>query len=126
MLALVPSSLRVAISRTIAAEYQEVGTRRKVLALFRRRNVTVSDYAAFVLRFIDLALLFDPTGEPPVCRDEKDRPYLHCALTAHADFLVTHDKDLLDLATIGRSQILQPRTLLQLLRQHGQQPTATG
>jgi putative PIN family toxin of toxin-antitoxin system len=30
-------------------------------------------------------------------RDPKDEPYLNLALEAHADFLVTRDKDLLDL-----------------------------
>ena len=56
-------------------------------------------------------------------RDPDDEPYLNLALAADADYLVTWDKDLLDLmqdatfrAQYPRLTILNPVALLQILR----------
>jgi len=62
-------------------------------------------------------------------RDLDDEPYLNLALAADADYLVTWDKDLLDLmqdttfrAQYPRLTILNPVALLQILRSPAQQP----
>ncbi len=61
-------------------------------------------------------------------RDPDDEPYLNLALAADADYLVTWDKDLLDLmqdatfrAQYPRLIILNPVALLQILRSPAQQ-----
>ena len=47
--------------------------------------------------------------EVPDCRDPLDRPFFKLALAAHADALVTGDKDLLALASVFSIPILTPR-----------------
>ena len=59
--------------------------------------------------------LVQPTGEPPPCRDEKDRKYLHCAVSGNVDFLVTTDLDLLVQERIASTQIVRPGALWRLL-----------
>ncbi len=44
-----------------------------------------------------------------VCRDEDDNEILACALSAEADYLVTGDKDLLEIARFEGLKILSPR-----------------
>jgi len=47
-----------------------------------------------------------PTG---ACRDKDDDNVLACALEADADYLVTGDKDLLDLKAFKGTRIVNPR-----------------
>ena len=57
-----------------------------------------------------------PEGiEVPEFRDPLDRSYLELAVAAEADWLVTGDKDLLDLATIFSVPIVTPATLRDIL-----------
>ncbi|MBX6423901.1 putative toxin-antitoxin system toxin component, PIN family [Thermosulfurimonas sp. F29] len=44
-----------------------------------------------------------------VCRDEDDNQILACALSAGADYLVTGDKDLLEIAHFEELKIISPR-----------------
>lgn len=41
--------------------------------------------------------VLEPTGEPPACRDEADRKYLHCSSYGSAHYLISWDDDLLSL-----------------------------
>ena len=57
-----------------------------------------------------------PEGiEVPECRDPLDRPFLELAIAAEADWLVTGDKDLLDLASTFSVPIVTPATLREIL-----------
>lgn len=44
----------------------------------------------------------------PVCRDPFDAPFLHLAISGHADALVSGDADLLTLRRVGRCPIVSP------------------
>jgi uncharacterized protein len=58
----------------------------------------------------DAGPLVVPAVVPPgACRDPQDLPILGAALAAHADVLVTGDKDLLVLGTFAGIPILSPR-----------------
>ncbi len=48
-------------------------------------------------------------------RDAKDDPYLAAALAAHAHFIVTYDKDLLDMKKPFGIEIIRPSTFLKRL-----------
>jgi putative PIN family toxin of toxin-antitoxin system len=50
-----------------------------------------------------------PSQVPRVCRDPTDNVVLGCALTAHADYLVTGDRDLLDLHPFHSLPVVSPR-----------------
>jgi putative PIN family toxin of toxin-antitoxin system len=49
-------------------------------------------------------------------RDAKDDPYLAAALAAHADFIVSYDKDLLELKKPFGIEIIRPVQLLKLVK----------
>ena len=59
---------------------------------------------------------FDPAplGKPR-SRDQKDDPYLACALAAAARYVVTYDKDLLELEKPFGIEIIRPAELLRRL-----------
>ena len=54
------------------------------------------------------------TGNVHLCRDPDDDIFLDCALAAHADILVSGDKDLLILGSIESTRILTPADYLAL------------
>ena len=53
--------------------------------------------------------------EVPVCRDEKDQIFLDLAVVGAAHWLVTGDRDLLDLGGQMRFQIIAPAAAIELL-----------
>ena len=53
--------------------------------------------------------------EVPVCRDEKDQIFLDLAQVGAAHWLVTGDRDLLNLGGQVRFQIIAPATAIELL-----------
>lgn len=61
---------------------------------------------------IDSILLYakvvEPTVEVCLSRDPKDNPVIACAITANAKFIVTRDKDLLDLVSCEGIKIISP------------------
>ncbi len=44
-----------------------------------------------------------------VCRDKDDDNILSCAVSCNADYLITGDKDLLELKSIKRTKIILPK-----------------
>lgn len=52
----------------------------------------------------------------PACRDALDRPFLELAVVGGADYLVTGDKDLLNLARAFEYPIVTPEHFLELLQ----------
>ncbi len=52
---------------------------------------------------------------PGACRDPKDDKFIACAVEGNADYIVTGDKDLLDLGTYEHIQIVTVREFLTLL-----------
>ncbi|HWV23024.1 MAG TPA: putative toxin-antitoxin system toxin component, PIN family [Thermomicrobiales bacterium] len=56
-----------------------------------------------------------PTIIPAVCRDRKDDYLLTYSLIGHADYLVSGDKDLLDLGRVEDLNIVTPAEFLALL-----------
>jgi uncharacterized protein len=70
-----------------------------------------------VLSFIDeKSSMVEPTITIDVCRDKEDNFALELAETADADYLVTRDKDLLDMQHWKRTEIIKPEDFLPLLR----------
>jgi predicted nucleic acid-binding protein len=52
-----------------------------------------------------------------IARDPQDNTIVACALATHAHYIVTRDKDLLDLQSYQGIRILSPERFLTLLRQ---------
>lgn len=109
------------VSDPVLAEVREVLERPRV----RAKNPTITD--ATTAELLDrLARLATKVDDVPslysLPRDPDDEPYLNLALAVGADYLVTRDKDLLDLMSDPdfrtrhpRLAILNPVGLLQVL-----------
>lgn len=55
-------------------------------------------------------ILINPDNElPTACRDADDNHILQLAQFVNADFIITGDRDLLDLIQFGKTAILSPR-----------------
>ena len=86
----------------------------RVLAYpFGKRQLTGAEQATAIARCRRIATRIDagaPAGERarlPACRDPDDQKFLEAALAAHAGWLITKDRALLDLAR-RRSRNLRP------------------
>jgi putative PIN family toxin of toxin-antitoxin system len=78
----------------------------KLLEKFKFPKQEIADLRRFLrntARFVEPALL-----DPHTCRDPKDVPVLGTAVAAHADLLISVDKDLLALSPFQRIQIVKP------------------
>lgn len=100
-------------SDAIEVEYNETRSKRGIAELLARHNVHPEFYRLEIEAVCLSAERVSPTGEPPPCRDEDDRKYLHCAQFAAVDYLITYDRDLLDLGSIGVTSIVTPAEFLQ-------------
>ena len=96
-----------------------MASKPRVVALFKRHDVSRSELSAMLTLLLEIASLVRLHGEAPPCRDENDRMYLHCSLASQADWLITRDKDLLELGTIGTAAILVPEAFIERLEQKG-------
>jgi uncharacterized protein len=95
-------------SQELLDEFLEVAKRPKFRRFFSPADIeeileTIEEYADFVkvLTQID------------VCRDPKDNFLLSLAIDGNADFLLTGDKDLLDLVKFGETAIITISAFLQ-------------
>jgi putative PIN family toxin of toxin-antitoxin system len=117
---IVAGHLGLAVSADIVAEYFAIATRPSIVRLFARHGVSLAEFADVLADLCAAAEWVEPTGPAPACRDEKDRKYLHCAVTAGCDFIVSRDDDLLVLGAIESIPIVDPGSLLSLLRGAGE------
>ena len=86
------------LSDEILTEATEVLTRQDTLKRFS--EVTVEDVHRFLKEIVSKSIFVTsvkPAFELP--RDSKDEPYINLAVEVRADFIVTTDKDMLDLMT---------------------------
>lgn len=67
----------------------------------------------------DLAIVAELVGclpeIPPTCRDPDDDHVLAAAVAVGADYIVTGDRDLLDIVRFESTEILSPRQFLEIL-----------
>jgi uncharacterized protein len=78
-------------------------------------RITVEDVVSLVRLVEHKATMIMVTNPPSISRDIDDNAYLACAANADCDYLVTGDKDLLDLVEHGRTKIVNPAEFLQVL-----------
>ncbi|MBA3724072.1 MAG: putative toxin-antitoxin system toxin component, PIN family [Candidatus Levybacteria bacterium] len=69
-----------------------------------------------VTSFMKKGITVEPTIHIEACRDPKDNFLLELAQTAHADYLITRDKDLLDMKRWKTTKIIKPEDFLPTLR----------
>jgi len=86
--------------------------------LTKKKNKVVVDTG--VAAFVSNAKVIIPKKKLLICRDTKDNMLLECCSMAKADFLITGDKDLLDIEIsklpkeLAKLRIVTPRRFLEL------------
>lgn len=103
------------LSRATAAELIRVLAYPK----FKLAPVEQHDLLADYLPWTQVVRVPDPPPATPPCRDPHDLPFLHLALAARADALVTGDDDLLSLAPLRGIALLTPVQAGEVLTTHG-------
>lgn len=107
-----------------ANEYQLVvspAILREVIEVLQRPELTKRFTAlqgiavTQVLEILQQATVVQPAQEPQVSRDTKDNKFLAAAEAANADFLVSEDRDLLDLVAHEGTKIIPAQEFLQIL-----------
>ena len=95
-------------SQELLAEFLEVAKRPKFKRFFSTSDIeelleTIDEYADFV----------NVETEIKICRDPKDNFLLSLSVDGNADFLITGDKDLLELNKFGETKIISISDFLQ-------------
>jgi putative PIN family toxin of toxin-antitoxin system len=110
------------VSTAILAEVRDVLTRPKITTKFP--HLTHERAEMFLQKLATMGVVIDriPDAGIPI-RDPKDLPYLNLSVAANAGYLVSWDKDLLDLMTDKSFQdrcpnlrIVNPMEFLRLAR----------
>ena len=92
---------QLVISTELIEEIHDVICRPKLAKYYSSENVNM------LMKYMkDFSLSFELGSIPSRCRDPKDDYLLELALVSDADYLVTGDKDLLEVKKIGNCQIV--------------------
>jgi uncharacterized protein len=92
------NALSLFVSNEILAEVRDVLSRSKI----RKRNPDITDERvdALLIRVLEKATVVDEVAHHfDYARDPKDEKYINLAVEIEADYIVSRDKDLLDLMT---------------------------
>lgn len=93
--------VKLIFSDELFAEFIMVAERPKLRKYFSKEDLES------LIQIIDkFGTLTEVTSEINLCRDKKDNFLLNLAVDSNADYLVTGDKDLLDIGKINKTQIL--------------------
>lgn len=103
---------RWVISAAIEAEYLDVLGRPELVRKYRM--VASRDLATIEMQ-LATATVVAPSHEPAVCRDPADDKFLAAAIAGSAQFIVSEDRDLLDLGPYENIQIVTAGDFLRML-----------
>lgn len=105
---------RLVVSPQVLREYIEVLQRPELTRIFS--SLKGID-ATRILEILQSAEVVMPQQEPDVSRDIKDNKFLAAAKEAKADYLVSEDRDLLDLIEYEGTHILRAHEFLDHLKE---------
>jgi putative PIN family toxin of toxin-antitoxin system len=122
--------VQICVSREVLAEVEDVLNRPEIRAHFP--DLSDEIVGAFLKRLEKLSVLIRPVPKKFIYpRDEDDEPYINLAVAAGADFIVSRDRDLLDLM-MGHAdeckefrqrfrplRIIEPVELLKMVEEKG-------
>jgi putative PIN family toxin of toxin-antitoxin system len=90
--------VQICVSREVLAEAEDVLNRPEIRSHFP--DLSDEIVGAFLKRLQNLSVLIRPVPKKfSYPRDEDDEPYINLAVEAGADFIISRDRDLLDLMT---------------------------
>jgi putative PIN family toxin of toxin-antitoxin system len=98
---------KLIFSEELIQEFLTVAKRPKLQKYFSDKDIE-----NLLHIFENFGNLIEVTSKIELCRDYKDNFLLNLAADSKADFLVTGDKDLLEIKTIEKTRILTIRELM--------------
>lgn len=102
--------VKLVFSKELLEEFFEVTTRPKFKKIFTK------DLVSRIIELIsEHSVLVDVHSNVSMCRDPEDNFILALAKDSKADFLLTGDKDLLEIEKFGTTRILSYKDFLKLL-----------
>ncbi len=105
---LLEDRIQFVTSPELLAELQDVLGRSRMRAI-----IQPDEAGALVDTVRNKAEILPPLGPvPPYSRDAKDDKFVACAIAARAACLITVDRDLLALGSIGDVAVMEPHTFL--------------
>ena len=103
--------IQIIYSEKLLNEFIEVTQRDKF-----RKFISLDDLEVILNYLGDFAIFVENIEKKYTpCRDLKDNFLLDLAVTAEADFLVTGDKDLLEIKTLENVKILSPTDFINFI-----------
>ena len=107
--------IKLYVSREILTEVEDVLNRQEIRAHFP--DLSDEIVGAFLKRLQNLSVLVRLVPKKfSYPRDEEDEPYINLAVAASADFIISRDKDLLDLMTGHTNECKEFRQRFRSLR----------
>ena len=106
------SSYQLFVSKPVVIEIMEVLNCPEVTVLFRTLENLDKERVIDIISQAEVVEIFDV---PRVSRDTKDDKFLATAKSAKADYLVSEDRDLLDLKEYEGIKIINVETFLKIL-----------
>lgn len=103
--ALLAQNIVLVTSVEILAEVEEVLNRDSLVKLHGRSSEDIRNLLAQVAK---LSVIVPLLSIPTVCRDPNDDVFLACAISGSADYIISGDKDLLELKNYEGIEILSP------------------
>ena len=98
---IVSGKIILLFSKELLQEFISVIQRPKFQRFF-----SIEDVEILINFFLDNGLLIEIVSDLDLCRDKKDNFLLNLAADGKADFLITGDKDLLELDPVGDTRII--------------------
>jgi putative PIN family toxin of toxin-antitoxin system len=103
-------SIEIVVSPAIMEEYTRVG--QEIAAKFSGTQLG----PALELLAVNADLVEAPDLPGPACRDRDDDKFLACAIVGKCQFIVTGDKDLLDMKAFRGVVLMSPRAFVDRFR----------
>ena len=98
------------ISKVILDEVEDVLNRDKFKEIVLKTNQKPND---IIQKIISVSrLVIGSELNIKICRDPKDNKFIECAVNADADYIVSGDKDLLDLKNYKKIKIVRTSEIL--------------
>ena len=101
-------------SLEIIAEIKEIllrdTTRNKI------KNYLEEEVFNFIEKIVDESNIEIPSSKLTTCRDPKDNKFLELALEVNADYIISGDKDLLELKEYQGTKIIKPSEFIEELQ----------
>lgn len=108
---------RRVVERWLTGEFvllMSPGLLAEILMVFRRLNYDEEELEKLKVILESQAVKLAPKREFKLCRDEKDNKVADLCVAGMADYLVTGDKDLLELGVVEKTKVVKASEFLEI------------